>query len=131
MFSLVSGIKTILGDSFNILLYPLRILYFHGPSLGGYGFLQGDNKETICYRMTNVRSEFWSSSSTTMDECEILIEKKFYAFFIGCVTIMILCIVFSNLYLISIKYYISKPLAAVVERQIESSIKKHQHMIKQ
>lgn len=131
MFRLVSEIieKSIQG-LFNIFVYPLRILYFHGPGLMGYGFLEGRNKESICYEMTGVKSEFWSTSFQAMEECEILIEKKFYAFVIGLSTILTLGIILSNLYLISIRYYISRPLTAIIEQKIESSflnIKKHQH----
>jgi len=123
-------VKKSIQGLFNIIVYPLRILYFNGPRLMGYGFLEGRNKESICYEMTGVKSEFWSSSFQTMEECEILIEKKFYAFVIGLSTILTIYIFLSNLYLISIRYYISRPLTAVIEKKIESSIidiKKNQH----
>lgn len=132
MFMLVADVvkKTVQGV-FNIFVYPVRILYFHGPGLMGYGFLEGRNKDTICYEMTGVKSEFWSTSFQAMEECEILIEKKFNAFVIGLSTILTLYIILSNLYLISIRYYISRPLTAEIEKKIESSIlniKKNQHI---
>lgn len=101
--------------------YPLRILYFHGPRLGGYGFQEGYSKEMICSSMTSVRSEFWLMSVENMYECEILLENKFYGFVIGFFALLLICGIVSNLYLISIQHYLSRPIGAIIEKKIESS----------
>jgi len=49
---------------------PLRVLYFHGPRLGGYGFHEGVGIEHACEQATSVRSEFWTGSSDAYRECE-------------------------------------------------------------
>jgi len=62
---------------------PLRVLYFHGPRLGGYGFHEGVGIEHACEQATSVRSEFWTGSSDAYRECEGILQRKFNAFVVG------------------------------------------------
>jgi len=112
--------KHLVQGFIKFITYPLRILYLHGPSIGGYGFKEGNSKEIICSHLTNVRSEFWSLTVDHMNECETLIEKKFYAFVLGFFSIAILCILFLNLYLLSIQYYIRDPINAKIEKKFDN-----------
>jgi len=111
--------KHLVQGFIKFITYPLRILYLHGPSIGGYGFKEGNSKEIICSHLTNVRSEFWSLTVDHMNECEILIEKKFYAFVLGFLSIAILFILILNLYLICIQYYIRDPINAKIEKKFD------------
>lgn len=62
---------------------PLRVLYFHGPRLGGYGFQEGVRMEDACEHFTSVRSEFWAGTTGASDECNEILERKFNAFVVG------------------------------------------------
>jgi hypothetical protein len=60
---------------------PLKILYFGGPSLLGYGFWTGRNTEDICAELTQVTSTHWLQGG--VEECSRLLEHHFDAFYIG------------------------------------------------
>ncbi|CAM9702153.1 unnamed protein product [Ectocarpus sp. 6 AP-2014] len=62
---------------------PLRVLYFHGPRLWGYGFQEGVEREQSCEQFTSVRSSFWSGSSDAQGECIEMLERKFNGFVVG------------------------------------------------
>ncbi len=74
----------------HLLEYPLRILYFYGPSFSGYGFWEGLPKEEICSRLTSVDAAVWKMNIDIMSACEILIERKinsmliFFGFILYC-----------------------------------------------
>jgi hypothetical protein len=57
----------------------------NGPDLGGYGFWQGAEPETICAQVTNVPSSHWLIFD---DECANLIARRFAGF----MTIIYACI---------------------------------------
>ena len=99
----------------DIIFFPLKILYFNGPYL--LGFHEGSEKETICASFTKVRSEFWSRSIDTMEECDILLQRKFNAFVIGVITLVSVVTIGCNLYMISLKHYLLRPLAAELKLQ--------------
>lgn len=86
---------------------PLRVLYFHGPRLGGYGFQEGVSYEQACEKVTSVRSDFWVGSEGAFSECTDILERKFNAFVIGSFALatgaaIIHCIyVFSTIHAIS------------------------------
>lgn len=101
----------------DILLFPLRVFYFNGPSL--LGLYEGSEKETICAGLTKIRSEFWSRSADTMEECDTLIQRKFNAFVIGITTIGVLLTLSCNLYMISMKHYLLAPLTAEIVSKID------------
>lgn len=68
---------------------PLRVLYFHGPRLGGYGFQEGVSNEHACEQFTSVRSEFWAGSRDASGECSEILERKFNAFVVGLCALVI------------------------------------------
>ena len=106
--------KTVL----DIIFFPLRIFYFNGPSM--LGLYEGSEKETICASITKVRSEFWARSEDTMDECDILLQRKFNAFVIGSIALVSLTTLVCNLYMISLKHYLLQPLAAELKNEINT-----------
>ena len=59
---------------------PLRILYFKGPLLGGYGFWGNKPASFICSELTTVEAHHWD---THLDVCEKIIEEHFHAFHVG------------------------------------------------
>lgn len=62
---------------------PLRVLYFHGPRLWGYGFQEGVEREQSCEQFTSVKSGFWAGSSDAQGECIEMLERKFNGFVVG------------------------------------------------
>ncbi len=65
------------------LLIPLYVIYFYGPSLGGYGFWEGKEWSVICGEITGIQTErYWG---TVQGACEDVIWRKFVSFSVGCV----------------------------------------------
>ena len=58
-----------------LILNPLRKLYFHGPTLNGWGFWGSKTRAQICYALTPTSELFWE---THRAECDLLIEQHFY-----------------------------------------------------
>ena len=107
---------------FSLVVYPLRVLFFRGPSLWGYGFGGGSRPENMCQSFTDVRSEFWSSSDTTQTECFEILERRFHAFVVGLVALSAVAVCIQTVYLSVSRYFILKPLNEVnrnLERVIE------------
>jgi len=100
----------------DIIFFPLKIFYFDGPSL--FGSYEGTEKETICASITKIRSEFWSRSADTMEECDILLQRKFNAFVIGFIAIVSVVTFSCSLYMISLKHYLLRPLAAELKSEL-------------
>lgn len=94
-------------------IYPLRILFFQGPRLWGYGFGEGSSSEDMCQSYTNVRSDFWSSSTTTQTECREILERKFNGFVVGAVALSTVAVCIQTVYLTINKYFLLKPLNEV------------------
>jgi hypothetical protein len=59
------------------LLFPLHVLYRHGPALLGVGFWEGRPTEDVCAAITGVDSRFWAMHR---DACVQLIDRKFQSF---------------------------------------------------
>lgn len=61
---------------------PLRHLYFKGPAL--LGFWSGLANADICTALNPGTSAiFWSSHSTAEQQCSVLVEQRFHAFFVS------------------------------------------------
>ena len=68
--------------------FPLRILYFNGPSLAGLGFWEGRSGEDICSQLTNVDASFWIFGDDRKQACLDIIDRKFYGFAVTMGTII-------------------------------------------
>lgn len=84
--------------------------------------MEGEHKEVICAGITNVRSEFWTLSVANMDECNTIIQRKFNAFLVVIFISAIFTFSLHRMYIISIQYYISRPLSELVEKHINKII---------
>jgi hypothetical protein len=74
-------INTALGVLFtlqDILVSPIRYIYFHGPSR--LGFWNGKDFQDACSEITRVPAEVWKIQH---EACETLLNKDFRAFCIG------------------------------------------------
>lgn len=81
-----------------VIIYPLRRLYFDGPDVHGYGCWGGKSSPDICSQITGVDATFWVQNS---DDCQIVLERKFVAFYIGTMTIFILIFIYSTINFLS------------------------------
>ena len=74
---------------------PLKILYFNGPSIYGFGFWEGRSGEDICSQLTNVDSAFWKENPSV---CVDILDKKFgsFALSLGILVYFILLITFTK-----------------------------------
>ena len=84
--------------------------------------MEGGQKEVICADITDVRSEFWKMSEANMDECEMIIQRKFNAFLVTIFIASIFTFSLHRMYILSIQYYISQPLSELVEKHINKII---------
>jgi hypothetical protein len=64
---------------------PLRLLYFYGPSLSGWGFWEGTGASDACSAITTVPASFWADGDANTQACDAVLERKFAAFVIGSV----------------------------------------------
>jgi len=101
------------GEIYNLVVYPLRVLFFQGPKLWGFGFGGSSGAESMCQSFTDVRSEFWSVSEETRRECFEILEKKFRGFVIGTVAVFTIAFCFQFMYLSINRYFLLKPLNEV------------------
>ena len=63
-----------------LLVEPMRTLFFHGPALGGYGFLNGVAPADACAAITGISAVVWAGSDTPRAECDALLERRFDSF---------------------------------------------------
>lgn len=102
--------------------FPLRVLYFHGPGLGGYGFQEGVEAGDACEQMTSVRSEFWSASDGAREECLGILERKFNAFLVGGFAVFVVGLVYHYVHVISTRRVIY-PAIQSVRAKVEDVIR--------
>lgn len=100
-------IGSVLEKAIYFFTLPLRVLYFHGPRLGGFGFQEGVELEKACEQVTSVRSEFWAGSVSAIDECSAILERKFNAFVVGWCAVLIVCGAFQYVHFLTTKQVIS------------------------
>lgn len=63
-----------------LVVTPLRTLFFHGPALSGYGFLNGVAAADACAALTGISAVAWAGSDARRDECAALLERRFDSF---------------------------------------------------
>lgn len=68
--------------------WPLRLLYFHGPSISAIGFWNGMSPEQICHVLTNSKlpHDFWYRSE---EDCYAMVERQYWSFLVS-----VLCVVY-------------------------------------
>lgn len=80
----------------NILLFPLKELYFNGPYFHGFGFWQGMQSSKICSILTSSDEQIWYNND---EACDDIIDKHFNAFltlFICCFVLYLYVMVIMN-----------------------------------
>jgi hypothetical protein len=90
--------------------WPLRMLYFHGPS--SWGMWQGEGTSDICSRLTGVESVFWEQHR---EDCENLVLKKFNAFMVSIQTILYVFLSYKILSFLCWRYMVYLPLVRVLQ----------------
>lgn len=104
---------SLLKSVYGLAVFPLKVLFFRGPRLWGYGFGGGSSPETMCQSFTDVRSEFWGSSEATQTECFEILERRFDAFVVGAVALSAFAVCIQTVYLSVHRYFLLKPLNEV------------------
>lgn len=105
-----------------LLTLPLRVLYFHGPRLGGYGFQEGVAFGSACEKVTSVRSEFWSGSGGAVEECLEILERKFNAFVVGGCAVFAVAVLYQYIHVLSTRHVIY-PAIKSVDAKVDGVIK--------
>lgn len=94
------------------IILPLKGLYFHGPTLGGYGFWGGVNPADACAQLTGISATVWLDSPTQALQCDALLDRKFTSF---AWTIMIstyLWLLYKLVSHIVYRYFVLRPAVA-------------------
>ncbi len=60
--------------------YGLKMLYFHGPALSGYGFWEGMTPATICTKLSGGHPSAEQFSGPAADVCAEILDAKVAAF---------------------------------------------------
>ena len=118
------GIWTLQEISKYILYYPLRTLYFHGPSLGNFGFWGGKAREDICSQLTLMPAKTWTKGFDMEEECELLLQKKFNSFYISILFIFYVYFSYSLLSYMYVRYFFWKPFLKDIHELLEYDTKK-------
>jgi len=71
------------------IVFPLRVLYFHGPNLWGYGFWQGVAPADACATLTGTGADMWTMTLETAAACEDLLERHFLSFCVSVGAILV------------------------------------------
>lgn len=60
-----------------LIVQPLRKFYFYGPGTSQFGLWGGMGPSEMCQSLSPLSISFWQTHS---DECNMLLETKFYSF---------------------------------------------------
>jgi hypothetical protein len=103
-----------------VFYYPLKTLYFYGPSFGNYGFWNGKYPHDICSQLTMIPSYTWSQKEL-QGECNELLEKHFHSFYIGVLFVGYTYTFYVFLQYIWYRFFIWKPFLIDVKNLLETS----------
>jgi len=98
------------------ILYPLKLLYFGGPRLWGWGGWEGISTEEICAQLTQVPAKVWENSTN----CIELIERKFQTFLISIGSLAYFILVYKIINYVYLRYFILGPLLKEFKKIKES-----------
>lgn len=99
-------IKSFLLLPYTIFVYPIKSLYFMGPSISGWGGWGGINAVDICSQLTQVPSSHWLKN---MEGCNDLLERKFSSFLILLACSFYVWMLYKFLCNVCYRYFIINP----------------------
>jgi len=102
-----------------IFYYPLKTLYFYGPSFGNYGFWNGKYPHDICSQLTMIPSYTWSQKEL-QGECNDLLEKNFHSFYVGILFVGYVYIFYVLMQYIWYRFFIWKPYLVDIKNLLET-----------
>jgi hypothetical protein len=102
-----------------IVIDPLKILYFEGPTILGVGFWEKLPKKDICSRLTGVSATFWDKLDS-FQECTELVERKFDTFIVGAFTVAYIWFTYKLVSYLLFRLFVIKP----VTNEIKDEFKK-------
>ena len=92
---------------------PLRILYFHGPRIWGWGGWEGINFEDICAQLTLVPASVWKDQTKN---CAELLERKFSTFLVSVFGAAYFFTLYKIISYIYFRYFILAPLISELKK---------------
>ena len=96
--------------------HPLSYLYLNGPSVGGYGFWEGQTPSDICAYFTHVGAYHWDKNPT---ECQSLIDRHVHAFVIGVVAVLVVMLGMHVAYWLTLRVLLLGPMLRSMERRYQ------------
>jgi hypothetical protein len=94
---------------YTLFVYPLKSLYFLGPSFSGVGGWGGTNAADICSQITQVPASHWINYS---EVCSELLERKFSSFLVLFFCSAYLWTLYKILNYLWFRYFVFGPLIA-------------------
>lgn len=105
-----------------LLVYPLKLLYFQGPAILGWGGWGGLPIEDICAQFTQVSAELWKLQK---EHCAALVDRKFSAILVavGCTAYFVG--LYKILSYIWFRYFFLRPFLRELKSIMESGTSHH------
>lgn len=94
---------------------PLRQLYFKGPAL--LGFWSGLTHADICTSLNPGTSAiFWTNHASAEQQCALLVEQRFHAFFVSINVVLYVYIVYRIVATLAYYVFVVKPALKKMEQ---------------
>jgi hypothetical protein len=105
---------------------PLRILYFRGPRIWGWGGWEGISFEDICAQLTLVPASVWKDQITN---CTELLERKFSTFLVSVFGAAYFFTLYKVISYIYFRYFVLAPLITELKKCLISDSRKEREKI--
>lgn len=102
----------------SLIIYPLKLLYYDGPLIMGFGGWQGIPKEDICSQLTKVPSTMWLGQ---IHNCTDLIERHFNSYLIAFFATIYFLFIYKIIAHLWFKYFILKPILQEIKLLYQSN----------
>ena len=94
-------------------IWPLRHLYFHGPSINGWAFWQSKEHADACAELTGISHHHWQHNE---DACAQLLDKKFDAFKVGVAFFIYASFILFFIWALLIRCILIRPLLCAFQK---------------
>lgn len=112
-------ISTLLQIPYMLFIFPIKSLYFKGPSIYGWGGWGGINAADICSQLTQVPSSHWT---IYYQGCNELLERKFESFMVVVGFSVYLWALYKLISYLWFRYFIVAPLMAEIKSMFPEKV---------
>jgi len=117
VFSLLLKTLSTVVDS--LVVSPLRVLYFNGPSFYNVGFWGGMAPADACASLTTVAATAWATERMA-GECAALLERRFQSFASGLLGLLYFGFAALSLLTLWVRWLMVSPMTAQVSQNVKA-----------